>query len=170
MEVVGYILTALIVVIGAAIIAYIINGLHIDGTIDNEVGKISFRESMDLLDLPVITFMNNGKKLNFLLDTGSSHSSINLYAVEGLQGKKLDEISFFIGVDGKKQETQWMTAPVTYKERDYEEDFQVHDLSEAFGVLKEEYGVNLHGILGNTFFQKYKYVLNFKELVAYSLK
>ena len=36
-------------------------------------------------------------------------------------------------------------------------------------MIKLEYGINLHGILGSTFFQKYRYVLNFDELVAYSM-
>ena len=39
---------------------------------------MSFKESMDLVELPIITFYNNGKKLNFLLDTGANNSIINL--------------------------------------------------------------------------------------------
>ena len=60
--------------------------------------------------------------------------------------------------------------PIVYKDKEYQEDFQVIDLSKAFGVIKSESGVNLHGILGNSFFQKYKYVINFDELIVYSLK
>ena len=36
--------------------------------------KISFKESLDLVELPVITFMNNDKKLNLLIDSGSDIS------------------------------------------------------------------------------------------------
>ena len=36
--------------------------------------KISFKESLDLVELPVITFMNNNKKLNLLIDSGSDIS------------------------------------------------------------------------------------------------
>ena len=34
--------------------------------------------------------------------------------------------------------------------------------------VKAESGVNMVGIIGNEFFRKYKYVLDFDELVAYS--
>ena len=37
-------------------------------------------------------------------------------------------------------------------------------------TMKKEYGVTIHGLLGTGFFQKYKYVLDFNEMVAYSLK
>nr|HPQ79972.1 hypothetical protein [Candidatus Dojkabacteria bacterium] len=36
--------------------------------------KLSFRESVDLTGNPIIVFYNNGRKLNFLLDTGANTS------------------------------------------------------------------------------------------------
>ena len=39
--------------------------------------KMSFKEAMDLVGLPVITFCNSNVKLNFLLATGSDKSYIN---------------------------------------------------------------------------------------------
>ena len=44
--------------------------------------KISFKEAMDLAELPVVTFYNGDVKLNFLLDTGSNISYINKSIVE----------------------------------------------------------------------------------------
>ena len=58
---------------------------------------------------------------------------------------------------------------IRYKGKDYSEEFQSIDMSIPFSNLKSDFGVNLHGILSSTFFQKYKYVLNFDELVAYSM-
>ena len=49
----------------------------------------------------------------------------------------------------------------------YNEKFQVVDMSYAFNSIKQSTGVNIHGILGNSFFEKYGYVIDFKELVAY---
>ena len=51
--------------------------------------KISFMESMNLTDLPVITFTNNDTKLNFLLDTGSDSSYINNSILNNIQHTKL---------------------------------------------------------------------------------
>ena len=39
--------------------------------------KISFKETLDLTDLPIVTFEQNGNKINFLLDTGANRSVIN---------------------------------------------------------------------------------------------
>lgn len=165
------ILVLLLILVGVALIASIINLASRDKSIDKNLGKISFKESMDLVDLPVITFFNNGKKFNFLLDTGSSHSSFNLESIEGVLGNPIEgEYTHFIGADGNPTPTQSVTMPIVYKDKEYQEDFQVIDLSKAFGIVKSESGVNLHGILGNSFFQKYKYVINFDELIVYSLK
>jgi hypothetical protein len=41
-------------------------------------------------------------------------------------------------------------------------------MKEAFGHMKQDTGVTLHGIIGSKFFNKFKYVLDFDELIAYS--
>jgi hypothetical protein len=42
------------------------------------------------------------------------------------------------------------------------------DISQTLIALKEEYGVTVHGLLGTGFFTKYKYILDFNEMIAYS--
>lgn len=161
---------AMIVVLACvAIIAGVVNLIMNRRKIDPKVGRISFRESMDLVELPIVTFMNNGRKLNFLLDTGASYSSINKAALEGLSYEEAGESGGYFGIEGTIQESRYVRMNVGYRSQSYEDDFQVVDLSQAFGNIKKEFGINLHGIIGNTFFQKYKYVLNFDELVAYSM-
>ena len=76
MEIILKIVLVCALVAICATIAHIIDVIR-RKKIDPAIGKISFRESMDLVQLPIVTFMNNGKKLNFLLDTGASYSSIN---------------------------------------------------------------------------------------------
>ena len=63
------------VVILVLAIAFIAN--TIDNIRKRNNSKISFKEAMDLVGLPVITFCNRNVKLNFLLDTGSDKSYIN---------------------------------------------------------------------------------------------
>lgn len=152
-----------------AIIAHIVNDVR-GKKIDSAIGKISFRESMDLVQLPIVTFMNNGRKLNFLLDTGASYSSINEAVLNHLAYDKTGELGFGIGVEGvAREDREYVKMLISYKGKEYEDDFQVVDLSAAFGAIKCNYGVTLHGILSNTFFQKYRYILDFDELVAYSI-
>lgn len=170
MEFIWKIVASLVVLAVVVILAWVVNLIMSKRKIDPKVGRISFKESMDLVELPIVTFMNNGKKLNFLLDTGATYSSINEAALEGLSYEKTEESGFGIGIEGNVQENRgYIRMNVDYRSQSYEEDFQVVDLNQAFGVMKQECGINLHGILGNTFFQKYRYVLNFDELVAYSM-
>ncbi len=162
----------IIVIVGlsAAIIAGVVNMIMNRKRVDPRVGKISFKEAMDLVELPIVTFMNNDKKLNFLLDTGASYSSLNKAALEGLSYTDTGRRGFRMGIEGTiEMDNGYIRMNVNYRNQTYEEDFQVVDLGQAFGIIKQEYGINLHGILGNTFFQKYRYVLNFDELVAYPM-
>lgn len=170
MEFVWEIVAVLVILACVAIIAEVVNLIMNRRKIDPKVGRISFRESMDLVELPIVTFMNNGRKLNFLLDTGASYSSINEAALEGLSYVDTGETGFGIGIEGTvKEDRGYIRMDVGYRSQSYEDDFQVVDLSQAFGMIKQECGINLHGILGSTFFQKYRYVLNFDELVVYSM-
>lgn len=131
--------------------------------------SMSFRETMDLCELPIVTFMNNGKKLNFLLDTGASKSVIHSGALEGLTYEDTNKSGDIYGIDGKRKDASFINMSIGYKGKDYNEEFQSIDMSIPFSNLKADFGVNLHGILSSTFFQKYKYILDFDELVAYSM-
>jgi hypothetical protein len=43
----------------------------------------------------------------------------------------------------------------------------VVDLKDAFDNIKSEHGVTIYGILGSDFLSKYKYILDFKDNIAY---
>lgn len=129
--------------------------------------KISFRESMDLTELPVVTFYNGDKKLNFLLDTGSNVSHINSSVIHLLDHTKTDQKTDTIGMEGNKVSNDICKMTVYYRNQRFEEDFIISDLNDAFDIIKQEDGVQIHGILGSKFFEKYRYVLDFSELIAY---
>lgn len=153
------------VVILVLAVAFIAN--TIDDIRKRNNSKISFKEAMDLVELPVVTFYNGDKKLNFLLDTGSNVSHINSSIIPLLDHEKTDKEMDTIGIEGNKVSNQFCKMSVTYKNQVFEEEFSIADLDEAFSVVKQESGVQIHGILGSKFFERYKYVLDFKELIAY---
>ena len=153
------------VVILVLVIVFIIN--TIDDIRKRNNSKISFKEAMDLVELPVVTFYNGDTKLNFLLDTGSNVSYINSSIIPLLVHEKTDKEMNTIGIEGNKVSNQFCKMSVTYKNQVFEEEFSIADLDEAFGVVKQESGVQIHGILGSKFLERYKYVLDFKELTAY---
>lgn len=129
--------------------------------------KMSFKEALDLVELPIVTFLNKGIKLNFLLDTGSSQSIINESMLPSLDTKKSEDSMIIVGVEGNKVSSDLCTMKVGYKDQEFEHNFAIKDLDEAFGIVKQESGVQIHGILGSDFLQKYGYILDFKELIAY---
>ena len=153
------------VVILVLAVAFIAN--TIDDIRKRNNSKISFKEAMDLVELPVVTFYNGDKKLNFLLDTGSNVCYINSCIIPLLVHEKTDKEMDTIGIEGNKVSNQFCKMSVTYKNRVFEEEFSIADLDGAFSVVKQESGVQIHGILGSKFFERYKYVLDFEKLIAY---
>lgn len=132
---------------------------------------MSFRESLALADLPVVTFYQGEQKLNFLLDTGATLSVIDKKMVNKVKTKFNDTISKTIGVEGKEiNNIINVDIQFRYKEREFTDTFQVIDMSSTFDSIKQSTGVNIHGIIGSTFMQRYKYILDFKEMIAYSKK
>lgn len=132
--------------------------------------KMSFREGMDLAELPVVTFYQGDKKFNFLLDTGSNYSHISKEAAKELTGEILDAQAKVSGI-GEGMTSGVCRTTLSYKGASYDIDLSITDhLSDAFAAIKTETGVQVHGLIGNQFFQQHKYVLDFEELVAYTKK
>ena len=155
------IICEIILIITAAIITGILAG------IEKKNSEISFREAMDLVELPVITFYNGDRKINFLLDTGSNISYLNKSVVSSLVVESTGEESNIIGIEGNKVNCKICKMIIRRKNQEFEEEFSIADLDKAFRTVREESGVQIHGILGSRFFEKYKYVLDFKDYIAY---
>lgn len=130
---------------------------------------MSFMESMNLVDLPVVTFFQGNNKFNFLLDTGSSNSIINKAILPNLNYKVTKEnASTLMGMDGIKHDVDTCEITVFYKEREYTSEYLIQDMTSPFESIKQASGVTVHGIIGSKFFNKFKYILDFNELIAYS--
>lgn len=154
-------LCVIFLIIAVAVTSGVIAGVR------KKSSEISFREAMDLAELPVITFYNGDKKINFLLDTGSNISYLNESIVPSLVTESTGEESNIIGIEGNKVNCKICKMIIRRKNQEFEEEFSTVDLDKAFSIVKKESGVQIHGILGSRFFEKYKYVLDFKDYIAY---
>ncbi len=154
-------LCVIFLIIAVAVTSVVIAGVR------KKSSEISFREAMDLAELPVITFYNGDKKINFLLDTGSNISYLNESIVSSLVTESTGEESNIIGIEGNKVNCKICKMIIRRKNQEFEEEFSIADLDKAFSIVKKESGVQIHGILGSRFFEKYKYVLDFKDYIAY---
>lgn len=153
-----------LVVLVLAVIANVISDVNKKGS------QISFKESMDLTELPVVTFYNKGRKVNFLLDTGSNVSYINSSILPNLFYKELNKEMETIGIEGNQKNEKFCEMNIEYKKNTFTEEFCISNLDKAFNLIKQESGVTICGILGSLFFQKYEYVLDFKDQIIYIKK
>lgn len=133
-----------------------------------KLNAMSFRETMDLTGLPLVTLYQGDRKFNFLLDTGSTDSVIDSNILPKLTHEKTDYEGTLTGLDGIVNKVSACNITFSYKDKNFPFSFLSRDMSVAFSMMKKEYGVTLHGILGANFFNKYKYVLDFADLIAYS--
>lgn len=132
---------------------------------------MSFREAIGLADLPIVTFYQGDKKLNFLLDTGANLSVINSKVINNIDVTISEVISSTMGIEGNKiNNITNVDIVFTYKNKEFLDTFQVIDMEEVFNQIKRECGVTIHGIIGNKFMQRYKYILDFDDMIAYSKK
>ena len=159
----------IIILVTIIFIAYIVN--KIEATKKEINSRMSFKESLDLTELPIVTFYQGDKKLNFMLDSGSNLSIIDINAVNNLKLEyvKLNKVNSILGINGETRDAGFVNMKFYYKHLKFDYDFQYLDLSNVVNSLKQD-GVTIHGILGNQFFTKYKYVLDFNDLIAYSKK
>jgi hypothetical protein len=105
-----------------------------------------------------------------VLDTGSNVCIINKSVIANLKHEIGEKHIGVIGLNGESEAGDTVILPLTYKDWEFDFECWATDISEMASSMKKEYGVTIHGLLGTGFFQKYKYVLDFNEMVAYSLK
>lgn len=131
---------------------------------------MSFLESINLTELPIVTFNVGSSKLNFLLDTGCNVSIINESVLKHIEYNKLSSTSAVFGLEGVITQCALCRINLTYKNNNYIEDFQILDIDRTIANIKKESGVNVHGMLGTAFFKRYKSILDFSEFKAYFKK
>ena len=151
----------LIILLGA--IAVYIHGMY-----RIQKSKISFRESVDLVGLPIVTLYIGNNKYNFLLDTGASESMINSSILKDIYYQPIEgETTNASGINNIITTIPFCYISFFYKKNQFTEKFAIMDLDKGFALMKKEYGVTLHGMLGSSFFEKYRYVLDYYNLYAY---
>lgn len=132
--------------------------------------EISFRQGFDLTSLPIVTFYQGKNKFNFVLDTGSTGSVIDSNILHSIKHSKVPIKTTIFGMEGNTKDADICTIKMSYRDNTFTYDYIISDLKQAFNQVKKESGVTLHGIIGSRFFNDFKYVLDFDELIAYSKK
>lgn len=130
--------------------------------------KMSFSDSFKLTGQPIVIFNQGKKTFNFLLDSGSTDCIIDSNVLDKIEHEKINAVTTLSGMDGIDHEVPYCKITLYFNDRGYEYAYLINDMGKIFKSIKEATGVTLHGILGTKFFNEFKYVLDFDELIAYS--
>lgn len=149
------------------IIALTIISIAIKRHIVKGHSTVSFAEAMDLVELPIITVQNNNTKINLLLDTGSNSSYISPNILKDLNYDEIELSNTTVGFGGGATHTRGCNMAIKYKKLTFSDTFIIMQSDDVFAAIKQECGVQVHGILGSKFFDRYSYVIDFSDLVAY---
>lgn len=134
----------------------------------NGYNKICLQQSLVQIGLPLLIVQVQAKNLCFLLDTGSNINVLDRRVAEFFQlsGGTAKQRQF--GIDGELQTTDVVELAFSLEEQEYKANFSVMDLSSAFGKVEEESGIQIHGLLGCSFMEQQKWILDFEKLCLYT--
>lgn len=132
--------------------------------------EISFKETLDLVEVPVITFRIPGKndmtKINLIVDTGASECFIHTDMI-----KLFDEnnMSYYQSDDNEMCSSTTVTSTdgnvylkLYYGECVFNVPFVMVDLKQTIDYIKETCGVTISGMLGTTFLKTTKSIVDFE--------
>jgi len=131
---------------------------------------ISFQQSLDLTNLPIITIEHSLLgKINVLIDSGSDKSCINKSFISKYADIK-DNLDCGTVTTGGSDTKIFGAVELECKCQGYEltDTFLVLDLDHAFNSIKMTSGVTIHGIIGTSLLTKYKYIIDFNKNCFYA--
>ena len=133
--------------------------------------SVSFHQGFTSPNIPIASFKQGDKDLVFLLDTGSDDNVINKDALQYIDHKmvEINGSHTLSGVNGTIP-VQHCDIDFSCEEETYNARFLIADFSDAFGVIKRNHCITIHGVLGSKFLKEHNVVLDFKNLAAYSKK
>lgn len=128
----------------------------------------SFEDTMGTRKVPVVSFRHNNETVNFIIDSGASHSIINYSSIDKFNYTLIEDTNGTVyGLDGNKIQTKIVSVEITKNGHVFNDLFQVLPVPGIDKVNSTE-GIEIHGLLGSEFLKKYQFLINFKSLKAYT--
>lgn len=161
-----WIALGIILIVIIAVVWYNTRDTKIIKVDKNQVFNI--KNSLELTGFPVIVLYQNGEKYNFMLDTGSNVSYVDIHS--GLELSDAIGRDNFLTAVGDGNYCTVHNVKLYYGKNSFELPVRVSDMDGLFQGVKQSFGVTLAGLLGGDFLSKYSYVLDYAEYVVYSRK
>ena len=111
---------------------------------------------------PVITVNIEGKDFNFVIDTGSEMSIIDKTLVESsIFSSEIEKTNISLaGIDNGKDVQEKIKLSFTADDMTFETTFLICDCSYIFDGFRKNCNIEMAGLLGSGFLDKYKFVLD----------
>ncbi len=130
--------------------------------------SFSFSQGFTSPNIPITTFRQGDKELNFIIDTGSDDNVINRNALKEIQYEMVDHDGTLAGVGGVFK-VEACSISFQYGEDDFTAKFLIADhLQQAFDNIRKAHAIPLHGMLGSNFLKENNIVLDFNNMIAYN--
>ena len=137
---------------------------------NNSYLAFSFSKGFISPNIPIATFNQENKELNFIIDTGSDDNVIDKEALKDIKYEMVEHEGTLAGVGGVYQ-VGACNITFTLGDDTFTTKFLISEhLQEAFNNLREAHAIQLHGMLGSNFLRSNNIVLNFNNLTAYNQK
>ena len=116
------------------------------------------------IDIPYITIDIQGNPMNMVVDTGCGVSLLNLQAIKDceLLYRECPRTVSLSAITDDTVHSSGITIDFTVGKKEVSEDFFLRN-DEDFGGFMRMYGVQLHGLLGSSFFEKNNCEIDFKN-------
>lgn len=132
--------------------------------------SFSFSQGFASPNIPIATFHQGDKELNFIIDTGSDDNVINKEALAGIEYEKIEHQGTLAGVGGV-YEVEACRISFQNDQEKFTTKFLISDnLKEAFDDIRKAHAIPLHGMLGSKFLVSNNIVLDFNNMTAYNKK
>ena len=136
---------------------------------NNSFLSISFSKGFCAPNIPIATFFQGDKELNFIIDTGSDDNVISREALKDIEHSMVEHYGTLSGVGGVNQ-VEACLIPFQYGEEAFTEKFLISDLKDAFDMIRSAHAIPLHGMIGSKFLMKNNMVLDYNKMLVYNNK
>ena len=132
--------------------------------------SINLKRGFTPPNLPIATFTQGNKELNFIIDTGADD---NVICTEALQGLKYDVLDSTVPLATGAGVVQAKVCNLSFQFQNevFTSKFLISDhLKPSFDAIHEWNAVRLHGSIGAKFLMENGIVLDFHNMIAYNKK
>ena len=130
--------------------------------------SFSFSQGFTSPNIPIATFHQGDKEINFIIDTGSDDNVINREALKEIKHEMVEHSGTLAGVGGVFK-VEACNITFQHGKDSFSTKFLIADhLQQAFDDIKKAHAIHLHGMLGSKFLMSNNIVLDFNNLVAYN--